>query len=59
MLEKVKPELLGKYPGEWVIICNNKIIAHHQDLRAIKDKIATCRGTPLISKFPKEAVWLF
>ena len=59
MLEHVDPKVLGKHPGEWVIICNNKIVAHHKDLRAIQDKLATCKGTPIVAKFPKENVWLF
>lgn len=59
MQEHVCPEVLGKYRGEWVVTCGNRVIAHHKDLRAIKDKIASCKGTPHLTKVPKADVWLF
>jgi len=59
MHEHVNPELLKGHWGEWVIVCNNKVIAHHKDIRAIKDQINSCKGTPIITRVPKGAVWIF
>jgi hypothetical protein len=56
VLEKISPKLLGKYPGEWLVIYKNKIIAHHRDLRMIKDKINGCKGVPTLFKLPKDNI---
>lgn len=54
-----KPIDFSKYAGEWVVICNDEIIAHNVDLRKIHDKISKCKTTPTITKVPKEEVWIF
>ena len=42
----------SKYLGEWVIECDNKVIAHDADLRKIADKIEKCKSTPILTKVP-------
>lgn len=59
MQEHVCPDVLGKYPGEWVVTCKKKVVAHHKDLRAIKDKIASCKGMPHLTFVPADDIWLF
>ena len=49
----------GKYPGEWVISCNNQVIAHNKDLTKIRDEIGKCKSTPTITKVPKEEILIF
>jgi len=49
----------GKYRGEWVISCDNHVIAHHKDLTKIRDHLAKCATTPTITKVPKEEILIF
>ncbi len=51
--------LLKKHIGEWVIICDDKVIAHDKDLCRLKQDITNCKRTPLITKVPKENTLIF
>lgn len=42
----------SKYLGEWVIECDNEVIAHDVDLRKLFDIMRACKSTPTIMKVP-------
>ena len=50
---------LGKYMGEWVVICNNKVLAHDKKITNLKKQIDSCKKPPLIAKIPKEDTYIF
>jgi len=56
---KSRPLDFCKYPGEWVISCNNHVIAHHKDLTKIRDALVKCKTTPTLTKVPKEEILIF
>ncbi len=57
---QVMPELdYSRYRGQWVVICNNKIIAHNKDLTKISNDIDTCKKTPTIAKIPAKGQLIF
>jgi len=47
------------YIGQWVVICENKVIAHDKDLTKIKGEIAKCKRAPTIAKIPKKEILIF
>jgi len=49
----------SKYLGEWVIICQDKIIAHNKNLKNIEKEIKRCKKTPTIAKIPKKDTLIF
>ena len=49
----------SKYHGEWVISCNNQIIAHNKDIMKLRDDIKRCKTTPVITKIPQEEILIF
>ena len=56
-INKVLPDSgLAKYIGEWVIVCNNKVVAHNKDLTKIKKEIKKCKTTPTIAKIPRNSL---
>jgi len=58
--EEVLPKIdYSGYIGEWVVICENKIIAHDKNLSKIKEEIKNCRTTPMIAKIPKKETLIF
>ena len=60
MIQEVIPKLdYSKYSGQWVIICDNKIIAHNKDLTKIHDEINKCKKAPTITKIPAEGQLIF
>jgi len=50
---------LEHYVGEWVVICDKKIIAHSKDLTKLKADIARCKTRPSIAKIPKSETLIF
>jgi hypothetical protein len=56
---KVLSQGLEKYVGEWVVICENKVVAHDKDLTKIQKEITKCKRTPLITKIPKSDTLIF
>jgi hypothetical protein len=50
---------LSKYVGQWVVICNNIVIAHDKTLNKIEKEINTCKTTPVIAKIPKKEILIF
>jgi len=50
---------LSKYIGEWVVICENKVVAHDKDLTNIKKDITKCKVSPTIAKIPKKEILIF
>ena len=58
--EVLPPKLnLSKYIGEWVVICENKVVAHNKDLTNIKKEITKCKLSPTIAKIPKKEILIF
>lgn len=53
------PEGAERFVGEWVVVCERKVVAHGHDLRALRSEIARCKRTPLIAKIPKADVLIF
>jgi hypothetical protein len=52
---------LQEYEGEWVAICENKIVAHGKDIRRVfEDARKICPNSkPLLSKIPSKATMIF
>jgi hypothetical protein len=50
---------LSKYVGQWVVICNNIVIAHDKILNKIEKEINACKTTPIIAKIPKKDTLIF
>lgn len=50
---------LSRYVGQWVVICNNAIIAHNTTLNKIEKEINACKTTPIIAKIPKKDTLIF
>ena len=49
----------SKYLGEWVVICEDKIVAHNKNLNCIKKEIKECKRIPTIAKIPKNDTLIF
>ena len=57
---EVLPKIdLSKYVGEWVVICEEKVVAHDKDLTKIDKEISECKRAPIITKIPKKKVLIF
>jgi len=49
---------LSRYVGQWVVICNDKVVAHHKSLTHLEKEIKGC-GRPTIAKIPKKDTLIF
>lgn len=49
----------SKYVGQWVVICENKVIAHNKNLNNIQQEIKECKRMPVIAKIPKKETLIF
>jgi len=49
----------SKYVGQWVVICQNKVVAHDKNLNNIKKEIKECSRVPTIAKIPKKDTLIF
>jgi hypothetical protein len=49
----------SKYAGQWVVVCNNKVVAHAKDLSKIKTEIKNCKATPELTRVPEEGIHIF
>ncbi len=49
----------SKYPGEWVVVCNNKVVAHDKTLGKLKPEIKKCKATPMLMRVPEEGIHIF
>jgi hypothetical protein len=55
--EGIPPSInFSPYKGEWVVISQGKIIAHHKDLTKIDDKIYGCKRTPTLYFVPNHKI---
>lgn len=60
MKDVLSPEIdFSEYVGEWVVICENQIIAHDENLTNLDKEINKCKRTPVIAKIPKEDTLIF
>ncbi|MBI4451626.1 hypothetical protein HY642_06650 [Candidatus Woesearchaeota archaeon] len=50
---------IAQYRGEWIVVCNSKVVAHGKDLTKLRGDIDSCKRTPLIAKIPKEEILIF
>ena len=50
---------VSHYLGEWVVICDDRVVAHHRDLTKLDHVIEQCSHTPTIAKIPKERTLIF
>lgn len=52
---------LDKYIGEWVAICDNKIISHGKDVKKVyEESNKKCGGKrPLLTKVPEKETMIF
>lgn len=52
---------LQEYEGEWVAICNNKIVAHGKDVKKVFEDAQKKfpKNKPLLSKIPSKATMIF
>lgn len=58
--EEVLPDIdFSGYIGEWVVICEDKVIAHDKDITKISSAIDGCKRAPTIAKIPKEETLIF
>ncbi|MFH1589724.1 MAG: DUF5678 domain-containing protein [archaeon] len=58
--QEVIPKLdYSEYSGQWVVISNNKIIAHNKNLTKINNFINKCKSAPTITKIPGEGQLIF
>ena len=60
-INQVLPESIdfSKYLGQWVVVCDKKVVAHNKDLTKIKKEIAKCKRAPTIAKIPKKETLIF
>jgi hypothetical protein len=50
---------LSNYIGQWVVICEDKVVAHDKDLTKISKEVDKCKGSPTITKIPKKETLIF
>ena len=54
------PEIdYSRYSGQWIVVCENKIIAHNKQLDKLNDQIKKCKRSPTIAKIPKKECMIF
>lgn len=49
---------LSKYKGEWVVICENKVVAHANDAQTLSNAIKKCKAIPTLALVPKNKLLL-
>ena len=49
---------LSKYKGEWVLLCEDKVVAHAKDVLALENAIKKCNTIPTLTKVPSGRVQL-
>jgi len=49
----------SKYVGQWVVICENKIVAHDKNLNNVEKEIKKCKKVPVVAKIPKKETLIF
>ena len=50
---------LSRYVGQWVVICDNKLVAHNENLNNIQKEVKECKNIPTIVKIPKNDTLIF
>jgi hypothetical protein len=65
MIEMVIEQVLtqkvdfSRYVGQWVVICENKVVAHDKNLNKVQKEIKECKRIPTIAKIPKKDTLIF
>lgn len=44
---------LSRYKGEWVVICENKVVAHSNDVNILRKAAEKCKTIPELRFVPK------
>jgi Family of unknown function (DUF5678) len=50
---------LSRFVGQWVLICDNKVLANNKNLTKLKKDIDNCKKTPTIAKIPEKDTLIF
>ena len=50
---------LSKYVGQWVVICDSKVVANAKNLNHLSGEIKKCKTVPTIAKIPKHETLIF
>jgi len=50
---------LTPFVGEWVVICEKKVVAHDKKLSKLSKEIDKCKKSPTVAKIPKEDTLIF
>jgi len=50
---------LSRYVGEWVVICDDKVVGHDKNLVRLQKEIDDCKKAPTIAKIPKKETLIF
>jgi hypothetical protein len=43
----------SKYKGEWVLLCEDKVVAHSKNLMELENEIGKCKSVPTLTKIPR------
>jgi hypothetical protein len=50
---------LSRYIGQWVVVCEDKVVAHDKDLIKVEKEIKACKRVPVVAKIPKKETLIF
>lgn len=50
---------LSGFIGQWVVICDSKVVANDKNLIKLKKNIEQCKHTPTILKIPENDTLIF
>ncbi len=49
---------LSKYKGEWVLLCEDKVVAHSNDAQTLRNAVKKCKSIPTLMLVPKHKLLL-
>ena len=49
----------SRYVGQWVVVCENKVVAHNKSLNKVEKDIKECKKEPVVAKIPKKETLIF
>ena len=58
--QKILPKIdVSKYKGQWIVVCESKVVANGKDLTKLKNDIKNCKKTPTIARIPSEGILIY